>query len=344
MLDESDESSLPQKPTGPMPEPDQTNPNELANDGTASEIHPAALSSGRDASAEPQLRIRDPLLPRLLMWLATGVAIAFVAGLLASAVPPRFRLLGLLAIAQGGAIGAVLGRAALPMKMHYSRIGASGGVVCGIGSVLVTAAFWWQAWATQIQQPVPPRPDAVIAAQMIAQMPKPTAGDTKQLKAYEETRQNLQAFLDAEAAPPETGFDDWLIHRASALVTDRNLAVLIGLAELLLAGISAAWFARQAVSTPFCLTCQNWRRTIRFQNFFSPLPESLRLMIPEPDRQTAGLVTAELSACGCEARPIVNLDIEMTDRQLGKRLKTLALSDEQFAELKRLMDEAQGMK
>lgn len=327
-----------------MPEPDQTDPKALEVDGATSRIHSAALPTGRDVGEEPSPRIRESLPRRSLIWLATGLAIAFVTGLLAGAVPPRFRLLGLLAVAQGGAVGAVLGRAALPLKMHYPRVGASGGAVCGVVSALVTATFWWQTWATQLQQPKTPRPDAVIAAQMIAQMPRPDAGDKEQLKAYEETREKLQGILDSEAAPPETGFDDWLTHRASALAADRNVAVLMGLTELILAGLAAAWLTRQAVRAPFCATCQNWRRAIRFQSFSAPLPESLRLMIPEPDRETVGLVSTELSACGCEARPIVNFDIETSDRKPGKQLKTVDLSDEQFADLKRLMDEAQGMK
>jgi hypothetical protein len=321
-----------------MPEPDQIDSNEPDDDGAASEIHSAALSS------DPLARIGEPLLRRSLMWFAVGLAIACVAGLLAGAVPPRFRLLGLLAIAQGGVVGAVLGRAALPLKMHYSRIGVPGAAVCGIVSALVTGTFWWQAWATQMQPPKTPRPDAVIAAQMIAQMPKPDAGDTKQLKAYEETRQKLQGFLDSAAAPPETGFDDWVAHRASALVNDRNVAVLIGMAELILAGIAAAWFSRQAVRAPFCPTCQNWRRAIRFQSFSAPLPESLRLMIPDSDREAAELITAELSSCGCEARPLLNLNCETSGRRPDIQLKSVDLSNEQFAELKRLMDEAQGMK
>ncbi|MFT5327169.1 MAG: hypothetical protein ACI8P0_005058 [Planctomycetaceae bacterium] len=321
-----------------MPEPDQTDSND---DG--SESARSALES-TPAAARENSPTTEPRLKRSLLWLLSGLAIAVVIGLLFGLVPTRFRLLGLLAVGQGCVVGLMVGRAAVPLKMHYQRMSVAGGFACGVASVVVTAMLWWMGWAAQMKMPKKPRPDAALAAQMLAQMEKPVDGDAEQLKAYEETRQQMAEFLDQQTAPPEVELGDWLAHRASALIESRSSAALIGVIELLLAGIAAGLLARSAVGSPFCSTCQAWRRIIRSHIFPAPIPEPLKLMTASPAEESIAAVSAELSACGCDARPVVNLEIETTNGKSSRHLIPAKLNDEQFAELKRLLDEAQGMK
>lgn len=141
---------------------------------------------------------------------------------------------------------------------------------------------------------------------------------------------------------------DWLTHRASALSVSRNVAVALGLIELVLAGLASAWQVKLSVTVPFCWTCQNWRRVIRSHRFTAPLPVQLSAMIPEADRERVTSTTVEFSTCGCEARPSVFLGVETSDQTSNQQTdlgeEQFDLSEEQFRELKQLLDEAQGMK
>lgn len=320
-----------------MPEPDLADSN---NDGAASAIaaSESALVVGKNSPGfEPGLR-------RSLLWLLSGLVIAAAIGVLFGFVPTRFRLLGLLAIGQGCVVGLAVGRAAVPLKMHHRLAGAVGGFACGVASVAVSATLWWLGWAAQMKIPEKPRPDAVLAAQMLAQMQKPTAGDAEQLKAYEETRWQTEEFLKQQTASPSVELDDWLAHRASAVSGSRVGATLIGLAELLLAGIAAGWVVQSAVAIPFCLTCQTWRRVIRSHVFTAPIPQPLKLMASNSAEELITAISAELSACDCDVRPIVNFEIESTTGKTSRQVTAAPLRDEQFADLRRLLDEAQGMK
>lgn len=320
-----------------MPEMDQTdsNDNESASARSVSESAPATGENSRAT---------ETVLKRSLLWLLSGLAIAVVIGLLFGLVPTRFRLLGFLTVGQGCVVGLVVGRAAVPLKMNYRRVGAFGGFACGTVSVAVAATLWWMGWAGQMKMPVKPRPDAVMAAQMLAQMQEPEDGDAEQLKAYEETRRQMSEFLDQQTAPSKVEFNDWLAHRASTVVDSRSGAALIGLVELLLAGLAAGWLARSAVANPFCSACQTWRRVIRSHTFHSPTPQPLRLMVSDSAEESIAAISTELSACGCDARPVVNLAIETTTGKSPRHMIAAELSDEQFTDLKRLLDEAQGMK
>ena len=329
-------STFSQKPTEQMPEPDHTDSNddESASARAASE---STLATGANLSAA------EPTLARSLLWLAGGVVIAAVIGILFGFVPTRFRLLGLLAVGQGCVVGLVVSRVAIPLKMHHRRVGAVGGFACGVASVAVAATFLWMGWAAQMKMSEQPRPDAALAAQMLAQMQKPENGDEEQLKAYEETRRQTEEFLKQQTASRSVKFDDWLAHRASAVAGSRVGATLIGLAELLLAGIAAGWLVQSAVAIPFCSTCQTWRRVIRSHVFFSPVPQTLKLMASSSAEESITAISAELSACDCDARPIVNFEIETSTEKSSRHLTAATLSDKQFADLKLLLDEAQGM-
>ena len=204
------QQTMTRKPTDDLPEPN------LA-DSSNHEVGDSALG---DRPAKPSVSPNDLAKrrrQRFLIWLITSLVIALVTGLLLGEVPVRFRLLGLLAVAQGGVVGAVLGRVAISLKMHSLRAGRQGAFAGGMASVAVTSILWWQAWAAQMTLPKNPQPDAAMAAQMLAQMSKPEDGNAEQHQAYEETRQQLQQFLDTVSASPEVGFDDWLAHRVSAL-------------------------------------------------------------------------------------------------------------------------------
>ena len=320
-----------------MPKPDQTDSNDDESVSARSVSEATPKTRDNSPTTEPRLK-------RSLLWLLSGLVIAVVIGLLFGLVPTRFRLLGLLAVGQGCIVGLVIGRAAVPLKMHYQRMGAAGGFVCGVASVAVTATLWWMGWAAQMNVPEKPRPDAALAAQMLAQMDKPVDGDAEQLKAYEETRRQMGEFLDQQTAPLSVELGDWLAHRASAVVESRSGAALIGLVEILLAGLAAGLLARSAVGSPFCSTCQAWRRIIRSHIFPAPIPEPLKLMASSSAEKSIAAISAELSACGCDARPVVNLAVETSDGKSSRHLIPAKLNDEQFAELKRLLDEAQGMK
>ena len=278
---------------------------------------------------------------RFCGWLGISLILAILLGSMFSALPTRFRLLGLLGIAQGFAVGEVIGQAAKPFRMHLSKLAAIGGFVAGAASVLMTAVLWWQSWAKQLEQSVTPRPDAAIAAQMLDQMKEPDGADPEQLKAYEESRRRFSEFLDAEAAPPESDFAAWLVHRASLLKAGRTTAIALGLLELLLAGAASSLLARAAANSPFCSLCQNWRRVVRSQSFAAPLPASLRLAITDSELESVTGATVELSACDCKQRPLVIL--QLTSRGDVRQLPDVDLPEQQFSELKRLLDEAQGM-
>ena len=74
------------------------------------------------------------------------------------------------------------------------------------------------------------------------------------------------------------------------------------------------------------------------------MPEPLKLLNSSSAEESIAVISAELLACGCDARPVVNLAIETTDGKSPRQLIAAELSDKQFADLKRLLDEAQGMK
>jgi hypothetical protein len=317
-----------------MPDSDQTDSN--ASPASKPDSQSAAGASAPDSGAAS-----EPVVLRFLSWLGVSVVLAILAGALFSAMPTRFRLLGLLEIAQGAAVGAVVGQVARPFKLHYAKLAVFGGFVAGAASIAVTAILWWKSWAGQLEQSTKPRPDAAIAAQMLAQMKEPDGADPEQLKAYEESRRQFSEFLDAEAAPPESDFAAWLAHRASLLKTGPTAAIALGLLELLLAGAASSLFAKAAANSPFCSHCQNWRRIVRSQTFADPFPESLTVVVSRSELESVTAATVELSACECKQRPLVNL--QLSSRNAGQQLPDVDLSEQQFSELKRLLDEAQGM-
>lgn len=330
-----------------MPEPDQTTPSEQQSDSHPSVLEAFEITASANDSADLATSHKtfvEAIVRRSLLWLAAGVGIAVVVGAVFGLVPTRLRLLGLLAILEGYAVGKALGRAARPLRMHHSGTATVGGLLCGILSVSVSAILWWQTWATQAASSVTPRPDVAMAAQMLAQMPQPDDGDPERLKAYEESRRQLEAFLASEVTPPKHGFGDWLSHRASALKAGRNASILIGVVELILAGLASSLLTRSAITSPFCSACQDWRHIIRFQAFSAPLPEPLKQLIPELIRDSASSVIVELSACGCDGRPAVNLNVHTSDQQSDTQLIAVTIADTAFADLKGLLDEAQGMK
>jgi hypothetical protein len=323
-----------------MPDSDQTDSNDDSLD-TPSE--PATLSTqpSDDDSAVASNLSRSGAGMRFCGWLGASLFLAVLLGVVFSALPARFRLLGLLGIAQGFAVGAVIGPAAKPFRMNLSKLAGTGGFVAGAASVVVTAILWWQGWAKQLEQSVKPRPDAALAAQMLAQMKEPDGADPEQLKAYEESRRQFSEFLDAEAAPPESDFAAWLTHRASSLKAGPTAAVAFGLLELLLAGAASSLLARAAANSPFCSQCQSWRRVVRSQTFAAPLPESLTATISDSELEPITAAMVEFSACGCKQRPLVNL--QLSSRNDVRQLPDVDLSEQQFSELKRLLDEVQGM-
>lgn len=314
------------------------------SDQTVSNASPIGKSDSQCATGESVSDSGvsiEPVALRFLSWLGVSVVLAILIGVLFSAMPARFRLLGLLGIAQGIVVGAVVAQVARPFKLHSTKLAVVGGFVAGAASFAVTAILWWQGWAEQLNQPTKPRPNAAIAAQMLAQMKKPDGNDPEQLKAYEESRRQFSEFLDAEAAPPATDFAAWLVHRASLLKTGPAAATAIGLLELLLAGVASSVIVRATANSPFCAKCQSWRRVVRSQTFSAPLPESLALTVSDSETDSVTSATIELSACDCKQRPLVNL--QLSSQKSGRQLPDVDLSEQQFSELKRLLDEAQGM-
>ena len=317
-----------------MPNDDQTVPN------TSPADDPDALGNPAD-SAPDSTTANEAVVLRFLSWLGVSIVLAILVGVLFSAMPARFRLLGLLGVVQGAAVGAVIGQAVKPFKLHYAKLAVVGGFLAGAASVVVTANLWWQGWTKQLEQSTKPRPDAAMAAQMLAQMKEPEDADPEQLKAYDESRRQFSEFLDAEAAPPESDFAAWLTHRASLLKTGPAAAIAIGLVELLLAGVAAALPARAAANSPFCSQCENWRRVVRSQTFAAPLPESLTTAVSGSELESVTGTTVGLSACNCKQRPRVNLQV--LSRNSIRQFNDVDLSDHEFSELKRQLDEAQGM-
>jgi len=320
-----------------MPDSDQT-------DSNASPVgKPDSQSATGESVADSDVS-SEPVALRFLSWFGVSVVLALLLGVLFSAMPARFRLLGLLGIAQGVAVGALAGQVARPFKLHYAKLSVPGGFVAGTASVAITAILWWQGWAKQLEQSVKPRPDAALAAQMLAQMKKmkePDGSDPEQLKAYEESRRQFTEFLGAEAALPESDFAAWLAHRASSLKTGSTAAIALGLLELLLAGAASSVLARASATSPFCSQCQSWRRVVRSQAFNAPLPESLTTAISASELESVTGATVELSACDCKQRPLVNL--QLLSRKAARHLPDVDLSESQFSELKRQLDEVQGM-
>lgn len=317
-----------------MPDSDQTDSNAspVGKSDSQGETGDSVTDSGVSS---------EPVALRFLSWLGASVVLAILVGVLFSTMPARFRLLGLLGIAQGLAVGVLVGQVARPFKLHYAKLAIFGGFVAGVASVAITAILWWQGWAKQLEQSVTPRPDAALVAQMLAQMKEPDGSDPEQLKAYEEARRQFSEVLDAEAAPPESDFTAWLAHRASLLKTGPTAAVAIGLLELLLAGAASSFLARSAANSPFCSKCQNWRRVVRSQTFAAPLPESLTLTVSGSELESVTSATVDLSACDCKRRPLVNL--QLSSEKAARHLPNVDLSETQFSELKRQLDEAQGM-
>ena len=323
-----------------MPDSDQTASNDDSVDAPSEPARPRVQPSD-DGSAVASTHSQSTVGLRFWGWLGVSLVLAILLGVVFSALPTRFRLLGLLGMAQGFAVGAAIGPVTKPFRVHLSKLAAIGGFVAGAASVVVTSILWWQSWAKQLEQSMKPRPDAAIAARMLAQMKEPDGADPEQLKAYEESRRQFAEFIDAEATPPESDFAAWLAHRASLLNTGPTAAIALGLLELLLAGAASSLLACRVAKSPFCAKCQTWRRVVRTHAFAAPLPEPLKAAVSRTELETVTEATIELSACDCKQHPLVNL--QLLSRNAVRRLPDIDVSKQQFSELKRLLDEAQGM-
>lgn len=323
-----------------MPDSDQTDSNDDSVDASSEPARPRVQPSDDDSAVASNLP-QSAVGVRFCGWLGVSLVLAILLGVVFSALPTRFRLLGLLGIAQGFAVGAVIGPAAKSFRVHLSMLAAVGGFIAGAASVVVTSILWWQSWAEKLEQSAKPRPDAAIAARMLAQMKEPDGADPEQLKAYEESRRQFAEFIDAEAAPPEGDFAAWLTHRASLLETGPTAAIALGLLELLLASAASSLLACRAANSPFCAKCQTWRRAVRTHAFAAPLPEPLKAAVSRSELEAVTVATIELSACDCQQHPLVNL--QLLSRNAVRRLPDIEVSEQQFSELKRLLDEAQGM-
>lgn len=323
----------------PMPGSDQTAPHDSIRD--SSESHDSLDRPEHRPDTNPAGSFRLQAV-RFFAWLGVSLIVALLAGALFAATPARFRLLGLSGIAQGLMVGVALGAAVRLLKMRQARLAVAGGFLAGAISSAVTATLLWQSWVRQLDQSTEPRPDVAIAAQMLARMKPPDRADAEQLEAYEQSRRQFAEFIDSQAEPPESGFTKWLVHRTSALNVGMNTATSLALLELLAASIASALVTGRAAAAPFCPHCQTWRRLVRSQTFSAPLPEPLLDVFTKdtlPD--TTDLATVQLSACDCKQRPLVNLDV-VSGRQ-SQKMWSRKLSENQFLNLKRLLDEAQGM-
>lgn len=323
-----------------MPDSDQTVSND---DSLDAPIEPgnSGVQPSDDDSAVASTHSKSSAGLRFCGWLGVSLVLALLLGVVFSALPARFRLLGLLGIAQGFAVGAVISPVTKPFRMHLSKLAAIGGFVAGAASVTFTAILWWNSWAKQLEQSVKPRPDAALAAQMLAQMKEPEDADPEQLKAYNESRRQFSEFLDAEAAPPETDFAAWLAHRASSLTMEPTAAIGIGLLELLLAGVASSLIARSTADAPFCSKCQNWRRVVRSQNFTAPLPSELSALLTDFLQDSETSASIQLLGCECQCRPVVNVDC--VGGGAGQKLADIGMTEDQFLSLSQLIDEAQGI-
>lgn len=243
---------------------------------------------------------------------------------------------------QGLVVGAAIGAAVRVFRIHHSRLVSGGAFLAGVASFTVTLLLSWQSWATQLRQARESRPDAAMVAQMLARMEPPPGSESEQLEAYENTRRQFAEFLESHSAKPDSDLRTWLVHRASSLSVRADVAVSLVLIELILAGVACSLVAGKAAAQPFCMHCRNWRRVIRSHSFAAPLSESFRDvfgndLLPND----AELATVELSGCGCQQRPHIQLSV--IDSQQNLKADRVELSESGFQNLKRLLDEAQSM-
>jgi len=186
-----------------------------------------------------------------LAGIAAGVAVA------AAALPPRLRLLGLLPIAQGAAVGwlALKWNAAgsvptdsaapqaHPATPPVSRTGPGAVACAGLASVVATTLIGWQVWKVQVRSE--PRRDgaAVLAAQILSADPQPDPDDPESSAALEAFRASVQSSMNADPAEV-TRLRDWLDHRATAVSRRSGTGLWIWGGELLLATAAAGWCVR----------------------------------------------------------------------------------------------------
>lgn len=284
------------------------------------------------------------------LWLLAGTAIAGVLGLLLSHAPPRLRLIGILAGVQGAFCGWLMSLAGKPLRMRFLKSAAAGGAVLGAAGTALTTTLWWQAHARQLEASYEPPKGAAMAAAILNQAGEPT--DSKARKEIQEYREALK---EAGALPPDSSFPAYLEFRASSIGQGRTGGQILFAAELLLAAILCAGFARLSAGKPFCTSCGDWVLPIRSHEFSGEhAAEIAELAGAGSEAYSRAEVT--LSQCRCDGqRPQVVILLELAGDRTVRRLSTtsddssrddapLLLSEEAISQLAARIDAAQGLR
>ena len=281
----------------------------------------------------------------IAIWLAAGIAIAGVAALLLSHTPARQRLIGILAAAQGAACGWLVSLVGTRLKMRSPVAAIVGGVVVGAASVALTSVLWWQAHARQLKADYKPPKGAAMAMAMLNQATDPSDPQAKK------EMDDFRADLKARAMPPDTSFPEYLAFRVSSFSNSRSAGQILFGAELLLAGLLCAGFARARAARPFCESCGEWILPIRRHEFTGDDANEIAVLTGSDHQTPFVSASVVLSQCRCAGRrPEVLAVLESADRKAAVRRSStdqdspLKLAEEAFSELAARIDAAQGLR
>ncbi len=258
-----------------------------------------------------------------MRWQVVGLVLAALSGLVFSLIPPRLRLLGITAALIGLAAGWLAGKCTLPLRFHYPRRAIAAAAVVGIATYALTFVLWWRAYAKPLLA------ESVNPVQFMSD----TQGNAV-----------LAANLSREATEQRrqlASFSSYLKHRTSVLNFDVELASLVWVLELMLAGIVAARVAAPLSRTPFCVSCQQWLHIVREQRFSKPVPDSVMSAIsgslPDAD---VGEVAVRMRMCECSDRP-PRVDFEFEGASSPET--TIDMSAAQLQRLNQEIDSAQNL-
>ncbi len=276
------------------------------------------------------------------LWLAAAAAIAGVLALLLSHAPPRLRLIGLLAGVQGAFCGWLISLAGKSLRMRFSRIALAGGAVFGAASVGLATVLWWQVHARQLTENYKPSKGAAMAAAILNQAGEATDPETQ--KDLQEYRESLKK---AGALPPDTCFLAYLEFRASSIGQGRTGGAILFGAEVLLAALLGAGFARNGTVKPFCETCGDWVSPVR------TLEITDREQLDEIIELTGGLdclctaVDFTWCICSCQGKThmqfVFRTDKEDVIRSTAARAEPLQLTEEARGRLAALVELGIGL-
>ncbi len=262
--------------------------------------------------------------------------------------PPRLRLLGLLAVAQGAACGSLFALASRKLQTPIRHFESWWGVFLAYQSFAATAGLWWNAHAGELFRQHESSKESVLAMRMLAQIDQAGA-DSAEAREFRESLEKATR-ARVEQLEHDRTLGAWLEHRISSISSSAPLAYGVFILELILAGIAARVMLLRQARKPYCDACRTWRIPIREQEFAGDNARAVAELVDRLDSSaTVGSIGVQLLNCRCDGRrpDVLCRVLDESGNPIGKRsseAKPVELNNISFERLVSEIDAAQGVK